>query len=93
MVKIKSHIDIEGFLGFDLGLEGIEAEEAFEAIALGVSGRLCLHPCPSPIPAPTPEAITWHCHTPHCPGPVMLSHHGFLLAPLKAPIRVSLTPR
>lgn len=49
MIKVKSRIGIEGFLGLDLGLEGVEVEGAFEAIALGVLGRSVYIPVPVPF--------------------------------------------
>lgn len=41
---------MEGSLAFDLGLEGVETEEVFEATTLGMLGRLCLQHIPVPLP-------------------------------------------
>lgn len=60
-------------MDFDLGLEGFEMEEVFEATILGVLGRSC--------PQSVPVSLTI---TATLIAPAILSYHNFWLAPLKA---------
>lgn len=66
---------MEGFLGFDLGLEGVEIEEVLEGTSWG---------CRQPLSTVHPVPPAHLCHTPHCSVPVILSYHNFWLAPLEA---------
>lgn len=69
-------------MDFDLGLEGFEMEEVFEATILGVLGRSC--PQSVPVPRTVTATLIAPCHA-------VLPQ--LLVGPTEGSVSLSLTPR